>query len=148
MSIKGISDKELFDRLIGYLFENIAQGGMDVNSIATALALSPSQLNRRVKASTGLTTSAFVVNCRLDMAKRLLADYPTVTMKEVAYRCGFSDAAHFSHVFRKHEGISPSQYAQSHSFNPIDLASFIHRQVANEATKNIRRRTRHENPTG
>lgn len=139
MSIKGSSDKQLFERLITYLFENMSRGEVDVKTLASVLALSPSQLNRRVKAATGLPVSAFIMRTRLDEAKRLLVQYPVVTVNEVARRCGFADSAHFGHVFQRQEGMSPTQYANSHNDDSSDLAAFIRRQVAREAAKSDQR---------
>ncbi len=117
----------------------MSRGEVDVKTLAAELALSSSQLNRRVKIATGLPVSAFVMRTRLDESKRLLAKYPVVSVTEVARRCGFADAAHFSHVFRNHEGMSPTQYANSHSHDSSDLAAFIQQQVEREAAKSDQR---------
>lgn len=139
MSIKGISDRQLFERLIEYLFENMQHGDMDVNTIASALALSPSQLNRRVKASTGIPASIFIMRTRLSEAKRMLADYPAVSIKEVALHCGFADSAHFGHVFRKYEGKPPTEYAKALGNQAADLDTFIRQQVAKCSVRYARR---------
>jgi AraC family transcriptional regulator len=39
-----------------------------------------------------------------------LLRYSSASLLQVALRCGFSSAAHFSNRFRQQTGISPSQY--------------------------------------
>ena len=110
MSVKNCSDKQLLKQLSEVLCENMPQGKVDIKTLAKQLALSPSQLNRRVMVATGQTTSDFVLNIRIDKAKRLLAKFPDTTIFETARECGFADTSHFSHVFRRKVGQSPTQY--------------------------------------
>ena len=50
---------------------------------------------------------------RIEQAKLLLAQYPTVTIIDTAYRTGFSDNAHFTRVFRRFTDMTPMQYIKS-----------------------------------
>ena len=65
-------------------------------------------LNRKVKAITGGTTSDLVLSYRIAKAKELLltTDLP---VWEVAEKCGISDPAYFSTLFKKAVGKSPGQ---------------------------------------
>ena len=45
----------------------------------------------------------------LDFAKDLLTDR-SLLVKEIAYRCGFANAASFGVAFRQMEGCSPQQF--------------------------------------
>lgn len=113
MSIKYYSDKKLLHLLSEMLLQNMAAGKVDVKTLAKQMAISTCQLNRRVKDITGQTTSEFVLSTRLKEAKRLLGMFPEVTIFETARQCGFVDTSHFCHVFRRKEGMSPSQYILS-----------------------------------
>ena len=113
MSIKVISDEQLFELLIRVFYQKMSTGFIKTQTIASELALSPSQLNRRIKAATGKTASTFLMQLRVDEAKRQLANFPNISILEVAHRCGFSDSAHFNHVFHRFEGMSPSQYVHN-----------------------------------
>ena len=119
MSVRTCSDKQLLEQLSQALQENMALGKVDIKTLADQLAISTCQLNRRVKEATGQTTSDFVLNIRIDKAKRLLAKFPDTTIFETARECGFADTAHFSHVFRRKVGQSPTQYIHGlHNPNP------------------------------
>ena len=118
MSIKYYSDKKLLDLLSKVLHENMEKGKVDVKSLATQISISTCQLNRRVKEATGQTTTDYVMGIRLQEARRLLGMFPEVTIFETAQRCGFADTAHFCHVFRRKEGMTPTQYV--HGLKKLD----------------------------
>lgn len=82
---------------------------LDLNAIAEQMGVSRTQLNRRIKALTGLTSSGYVAQIRQDMAKLLLQD-TALPMGEVAQRCGINDVAYFSQLFKRIVGKTPKQY--------------------------------------
>jgi AraC-like DNA-binding protein len=56
-----------------------------------------------------MTTSNFILNTRLNRAKKLLS----ITQKpigEIAMECGFNDFAYFSRSFKKEFEITPSAF--------------------------------------
>ncbi|WP_409994902.1 helix-turn-helix domain-containing protein [Chitinophaga pinensis] len=48
----------------------------------------------------------------MDKAKELLKD-KTYSLTEIAYLTGFSDQSHFTRIFRKLEGETPSQHRKN-----------------------------------
>ena len=49
-----------------------------------------------------------------ELAARLLKEQK-INVTQVAYTVGFSNLAHFSTIFRKHFGLSPTEYAEQAS---------------------------------
>ncbi|MBQ9356841.1 MAG: helix-turn-helix transcriptional regulator [Prevotella sp.] len=100
----------------------MATGECDLARVSAYLNLSPSQFRRRVQAMTGLTPSNFILSVRMDEAKRLLVEGDSqpggpsarYTISEVAYRCGFTDGAHFTHAFKRLYGMSPTQFREDY----------------------------------
>ena len=82
---------------------------ISVEELASEMCITRGQLNRRVKALTGVTTQQYVARIRLEHGRSLLHDTP-LAVAEVAYRCGFDDAATFSRAFRRAFGQSPTSY--------------------------------------
>ena len=82
-------------------------GELDHNKIADALCITRIQLNRKVKAITGLTTTEYISRIRISLAKKLL-DNPDMLIGDIAQRCGVEDVAYFSSVFKKATGYTPS----------------------------------------
>ncbi|MDF2234099.1 AraC family transcriptional regulator [Albimonas sp. CAU 1670] len=77
-----------------------------VADLAAAAKLSSGHFCRAFKVTTGRTPHAFVVERRLERAKRLMleTDEP---LSQVAARCGLSDQAHLTRLFRRHLGATP-----------------------------------------
>ena len=74
--------------------------------IARRLNYHPVHLNRLVKSATGMGCRAYIISCRLAEAKQMLvAGDATVT--EIAERCGFSSASHFTRLMKKLDGKTP-----------------------------------------
>ncbi len=84
--------------------------------LAREMCLSESQLNRKLKAMTGHTICSFLMWMRLDRAKQMLSGSAKgaseISIKEVAYGCGFNSLPYFSRSFKAEFGVSPSQFAQ------------------------------------
>jgi AraC-like DNA-binding protein len=78
------------------------------------VGISRAQLHRKMKELTGLPVSEFIRNIRLEQAVRLLKEQK-INVTQVAYSVGFSNVAHFSTVFRKQFGVSPSEYIEQHN---------------------------------
>lgn len=57
----------------------------------------------------GMTPTEYRNVLRLERAKALLRD-PRQTIAEIAYQVGFDDPTYFTRLFRRHNGIPPSQY--------------------------------------
>lgn len=78
-------------------------------TLASKLNVSTSQLNRKLSAVSGYTPSIFIMNIRVNCAKKKLAasDKP---IGQIAEECGFYDLAYFSRIFKKLTHVSPSQY--------------------------------------
>jgi AraC-like DNA-binding protein len=77
--------------------------------VALLCNMSPSRFCREFKAAFQVTFVEYLANCRMGHAKRLLAN-PSMPVADVAVAVGFSDPSYFTRVFRKQEGVSPSEY--------------------------------------
>lgn len=80
-----------------------------IAELCTELAISRTQLHRKLKALTGQSTSHVIRSIRLEKAKQLLAT-SSLNISEVGYATGFINNSYFTQVFTKEFGTSPSQY--------------------------------------
>lgn len=64
-----------------------------------------------VKDPTNLSARDFIRSIRMKQAARLLTEN-NLTISEVAYATGFSNASHFSTVFKDYFGKTPTQYSK------------------------------------
>jgi signal transduction histidine kinase/ligand-binding sensor domain-containing protein/AraC-like DNA-binding protein/AmiR/NasT family two-component response regulator len=74
------------------------------------LAMSRSQMHRKLKALTSQPASEFVRTLRLKRAASLLRE-SHLTVEEVSYRVGFNSPAYFTKCFRSMFGKTPSEFA-------------------------------------
>ncbi|MBZ0257775.1 helix-turn-helix domain-containing protein, partial [bacterium] len=77
--------------------------------MAQALGYDPSYFSKKFKELTHESFVKYLGRVRLKKAKELLQD-PYITLVDVSERCGFSDPAYFSNVFKKEFGVSPSNF--------------------------------------
>ena len=75
--------------------------------LAAAVSLSVSQFSRQFKASTGETPHRFLMRLRAEAASRLLRS-SSMSIPEVATRCGFSHQEHLTRVLRAQSGLTPA----------------------------------------
>jgi len=108
--VKG-NDELLMERIMKAINKNLSDSDFNVDMLTQEVGISRAQLHRKMKEMTGISTSEFLRNIRLEQAARLLRERK-INVTQVAYTVGFSNLAHFSTIFRKHFGIAPSEYAE------------------------------------
>lgn len=103
-----------FEKLLDLHFIEIKSA----TQYAQLLHISQKHLNRIVQYITGKTTTEVITDRVLLEAKRLLL-YTDLTMNQISLNVGYSDAAYFSRLFKKHAKINPTdfrkQYKNEHS---------------------------------
>ena len=108
--IKG-NDELLMERIMKAVNDHLDDSDFNVEMLTNEIGLSRAQLHRKMKELTGLPVSEFIRNIRLEQAIRLLEEQK-INITQVAYSVGFSNLAHFSTVFRKQFGVSPTDYME------------------------------------
>ena len=115
--IRSKIDPLFLQRVTSLIYREITNTDNIIEAISSELCISSSQLNRKVKLMTGMTTSHLILETRLKKAKKQL----TLTQKpigEIAMECGFNDFAYFSRSFKKEFDMTPSAFQRiPHSVN-------------------------------
>src|SRR5690606_34984775 len=112
------SDELLMERIVTTINKYLENPDLNVQLLADEVGLSRVQLHRKVKALTGIPTSEFIRNIRLKQAEKLLLD-KQMNISQVAYALGFTNQTHFSTLFKKVYGLSPSEYINRHAKQDI-----------------------------
>ena len=84
-------------------------GNHSLEALARTSGLSKFQTIRGFARSTGLTPHAYVVQRRLDFARRLIREH--AMLADVACAAGFADQSHLNRAFRQRYGLTPGCYA-------------------------------------
>ncbi|MDE2136732.1 MAG: helix-turn-helix transcriptional regulator [Gammaproteobacteria bacterium] len=95
-------------RVIDYMDENLSRD-LTLAQLAAVAGMSPHYFAELFRQSTGRAPHQYVLQRRIDFAKRRLSD-PRRSVIEAALDAGFQNPSHFARVFRKWVGISPSDF--------------------------------------
>jgi AraC-like DNA-binding protein len=116
--------RTLMVRVQAFIRNRLGDPGLTPAMVAAAHNISTRQLQRLFQAS-GLTVAGWIRELRLERCRRDLAD-PLLRGRPVhlvAARWGFTDAAHFSHVFRSAYGLGPKAYREGAVVNRQPLGA-------------------------
>lgn len=84
-----------------------------VEELAQKAGLSPSHFSRVFKKELNQSPAEYILNTRLDFAKRMLRGGDK-TLTDIALDCGFGSSSYFSQCFSKAFSISPSAFRKQH----------------------------------
>ena len=87
-----------------------------IDQIAEKMSVSQRYLSDTLKKETGKTTTEHLQLYLIDEAKNILLN-PNKSVSEVAYELGFEYPQYFSRLFKKKEGISPSEFREKYKMN-------------------------------
>ncbi|MCP9237110.1 AraC family transcriptional regulator [Lewinella sp. JB7] len=110
---------EQFTENLDAYFESgqlLDKGIPSIQQIAQKIGVSQRYLSDTLKKETGKTTTEHLQFYLINKAKSALLN-PDKSISEVAYELGFEYPQYFSRLFRKKEGLSPSEYIEKFKMN-------------------------------
>lgn len=99
-----------------YIDAHFAQA-VSLNSLSEQFYLSKFHLAREFKRCYGFTVGNYILSQRITYAKELLR-FSGRSVEAISAACGIGDPSYFNKVFKKSEGISPSQYRKRWAHRP------------------------------
>lgn len=99
-------EDEFLEQVRYILENNLSDENFGIAELCEFLNISRTQLHRKIKDLTGLSTSHYIRYLRLSVAKNLLAQ-TNLNISEVAFKVGFSSASYFSRAFKQEYGYAP-----------------------------------------
>ena len=100
---------DVVDEVMAYIEKNYADEELSLNLIASHVNFSPNHLSMVFSQQTGQTLIKYVTDYRMNKAKELLR----CTNKKssiVSMEVGYKDPHYFSYLFKKTQGMTPTQY--------------------------------------
>ena len=84
-------------------------GKLDVDDLASGMCMTTRQLRYKITALTGESPNTYILQIRLNKARRLLQSSEE-SIGDIAMKCGFEDSAYFSRAFKQMFQVTPTQF--------------------------------------
>lgn len=102
------SFEETIKQAITYI-EKHCSDKITLDDLANHVNLSPYHFSRLFKSQTNFAPHQYLLNYRVNNAKRLLFD-SNLSINEIALKCGFNSVSHFTTTFKNQTNFSPKKY--------------------------------------
>lgn len=103
--------ENLYSLAISLIEQELTSPKLTVSRLVAQLGCSRATLYRAFSKVEG-GVSEVISAMRIERAKAVLAAAPSMPINLVAARCGWDDSGSFARAFRRHEGLSPSEYRE------------------------------------
>lgn len=108
----GQNPSVLVTKVSNYIQQHLSEP-VKTEDIAKALYMGRSRLSTNFKKETGMNISDYIIQIKIDEAKRLLR-YSNKSFLAISTYLGFSSQSHFTKVFKEKTETTPSEYRQMH----------------------------------
>jgi len=101
--------RDVVSDVITYIENHYTEEELSLNTLAAHVNFSPNHLSAVFKQQTGIPFIKYLTDYRMNEAKELLS---TTTKKsnEIGLMVGYKDPHYFSYLFKKTQGVTPTQY--------------------------------------
>ena len=103
------SEDKLLQRALDSVERNMDNNDYGVEDFVTDMAIGRTVLYQKIHDITGLSIKEFILDIRIKRAAQLLSESDR-TISEISYMTGFVNPKYFSTSFKKHMGVSPSEF--------------------------------------
>lgn len=100
--------KSIIDKVVLYIEENYEKD-LAISELSVIAGLSEYYFSRIFKKQTGFTLHEYIIKTRIISAKILLKS-TNMSLREIAYKCGFSNESSFSNTFKKITNMTPGTF--------------------------------------
>jgi AraC family transcriptional regulator len=107
----GSLSRQQLTRILVYINDNLAED-LSLGAITAELDMSQSHFGTLFKGATGVSVYKYVIQRRMEVAKRLLAR-SNLSIIDVSLQVGFQSQSHFHNAFRRYTGVTPRTYRNS-----------------------------------
>lgn len=101
-------EERVISSIMRYMQEHLSEE-ISLSVLAEEFHLNPQYISQLFKNEIGVGFLAYLTNIRIEKAKKLLLS-TSLSVTEISERTGYGDYRVFTKVFKKTEGITPSQF--------------------------------------
>ena len=106
--------QSIVGRIAAYIEENYSNSELTNQLIARINNISEVYMRRLFVKEYKITPKQYITDIRIKKAEQLLSE-GTLSVGEIAVKCGFGDIHHFSRVFKKVNAVSPLEYRRENT---------------------------------
>ncbi|WP_088830876.1 response regulator [Paenibacillus tyrfis] len=103
-----VHHNQIVDTAKQYIHRHFGQKGLTLQEVAQQSHVSPNYLSYLFKKKTGYNLWDYVVKLRMEESRRLITS-TDMRRYEIADKVGYESPEHFSKIFKKYYGVSPSE---------------------------------------
>ena len=96
--------------MVNYIHENFFLDITLQDIASNILYMHPSYLSRLFKSKLNISFSKYLLQYRLEVSKKMLLEYRSTSIAEIASLCGFSDCSYYVKQFKAAYNITPNFY--------------------------------------
>lgn len=112
--------EDVVGEVIRYIEDNYAQEDLSLNLLASHVNFSPNHLSMIFSQQTGQTLIRYLTDYRMNRAKELLR-CSSKKSSVISMEVGYKDPHYFSYLFKKTQGMTPTQYRGGRAVEGEDL---------------------------
>lgn len=113
-SVFDASDKPaLMQAIADYIRDHISEP-LSLKQLSSRFGLVAHYLSKLFKSHTGMSPAQYIQTMRIEAAKRMLVEHPSMLSKDIAEQLGYSNPLYFSKTFYRNVGVYPSDYRAQH----------------------------------
>lgn len=109
-SVFDASDKTVLMQAMAEYIQNHISEPLSLKQLSAKFGLVAPYLSKLFKAYTGMSPAQYIQSIRIETAKRMLLEHPSMLSKDIAEQLGYSNPLYFSKTFFKNVGVYPSEY--------------------------------------
>lgn len=110
------SKEKTIGRILEYIHDHLNES-LTVSELAEKIGLDSRQFHYEFLKQTGICPKRYLMQSKMKRAKELL-EYQNYSITQISDMVGYEDPLHFSRVFKKSTGISPTQFRSDFEKNP------------------------------
>jgi len=105
---------EMAEKINGWIdAEGYIQSGLTIKKLADMLQTNRTYLSEYIKTTYGASFRDWITGLRINYAKRLLAQYPRLTVADISERSGFLSPSHSIRLFKENSGCTPVKWRKT-----------------------------------